>query len=184
MEMKENDFVTAIVCVFGQGKAIQGQVIRDFDCEFNDQMKIGGILVEDYRPEYGCYFRHLDDGEMYSSVRVLEVADSLQELKIDLSTVDVPTISKAPMNEICGMVPMHIVPEDITFYRSLLTSPAVMYNLYMTHNNDIDKAQEAFVGNVLQEQTQFRDDITDALEDFCDDFGIDGIVDEHGNKIV
>ena len=30
----------------------------------------------------------------------------------------------------------------------------------------------------------FRDDIMDALEDFCDDFGIDGIVDEHGNKIV
>jgi len=184
METKENDYVTAIVCIFGKGKAIQGQVIRDYECEFNDQMKIGGILVEDYRAEYGCYFRHLDDGEMYSSVRVLEVADSLQELKIDPSTVDVPTIDKAPMNDICEMSPMHIEPEDITFYRSLLMSPAVMYDLYTANNNDIDKAQDVFVANVKQEQTQFRDDIMDALEDFCDDFGLDGIVDEHGNKIV
>lgn len=178
MEVNENDYVTAIVSSWSGSDVVQGKVLRDKQVDYI--LNIAGIEVEDYDERYKCYFKPKSHGGFYVSLRVLEIADSKENLKIDPSAIDLPEIKKAPMADI---LEMGVETYDIDFYNDLLTSFAVLYDLYNKHGS-VEKAQEEFVNKVVGDNNAFIQSLIDSLEDFKDDFGIDGIYDEHGNKIV
>lgn len=143
MKTKVNDYVTAIICTGNIGKVVQCQVTTN--PLYFDRMDIGGVEVEDYRDDYDCYFYHYDNGEMYTSVRILETAKTLRKLKINLAKINVPVISKTPIDKLYGN---GIEREDIAFFNDLMMSPAVMYDLCKT--NTIEEAQDIFVKETLQ----------------------------------
>ena len=184
MKTEVGKYVTAIISGAGRGKVVQGEVTCDPQIAY--RWIIAGLYIEDYRDDYDCYFQHMDDGKMLGSARVLENADSLQDLTIDPSTIDVPSdIDNVPMVDIYKMASDGLIEhEDVQFYEDLMSSPAVMYDLYLANNKDIDKTHQAFIAKIVQDQNQFRNDMLGAVGDFMDDFGIDEILDENGNKIL
>lgn len=184
MKTEVGKYVTAIISGYGNGDAVQGQVVGDPQLTY--QWTICGIIIEDYRTDYDCYFRHSDDGVMLGSVRILESEDSLQDLKIDPLTVEVPpNVDSVPMIDIYKMASDgEIEREDVQFYEDLMMSRAVMYDLYHSNNKDNDQANAAFIAKMAQEQNQLRNAMLGAVGNFMDDFGIDEILDENGNKIL
>jgi hypothetical protein len=184
MKTKPNDFVTAIVSSGKHGSVVQGQIIQDKQCHYLWSLK--NIEFEDYHDIYDFYYRASDDGrQMYCTIKILENEPTFQLLKIDPSTIDVPNIDHVPMGKICELANDDLIARiDIDFYNNLLMSPSIMYDLYLANGNDIDKAQQALVDEVEQEATRMYQAMTGAVSGFMDDYGIDDIFDEYGNKVL
>ena len=177
MQVKPGQFITAIT---HYGKVIQGGVRKCNSCSYI--MYIDENDVEDYNDDVESYIKPLDDGTIYNVIHVLEVANSMAELKIDPATVPVPPkLAKFPFEKVYDAgLDIH----DAKVFHQYMESPAAMYTRYIANGHDIDAAANQYFDDQMNKWNGMNQAIADALGDFCDNFNIDSIEDEYGNTIA
>lgn len=158
MKANVGDFVTAIVS-FGDGGLgvktpsfiVQDRFNPDPDISYRMHLGIpnylGSIEVEDYDQRFDCHFCYRDDGRIVNAVKILEIADNMDNLVIDCSNVVIPPSVSPPMDD---LYEIDLDPSDYPYFRALMLLPAVMYDRFIANNCNIIDTHREFIDQIRQ----------------------------------